>query len=101
MRRALIDGIELEYDVHGAGEPVLLIHAGVWADWFVALMDEPALAGYRLIHYHRMGYAGSGRSNGPVSVEQQAAHCRGILRHVGVDRAHVVGHSSGATIALQ
>jgi 3-oxoadipate enol-lactonase len=102
MDRVALDGVELEYMVHGVGEPVLLIHAGIFADWFVPLLAEPRLtARYRLIHYHRVGYAGSSRPIGPVSISDQAAHARALLRHVGIDRAHVLGHSSGGNIALQ
>jgi 3-oxoadipate enol-lactonase len=102
MDRVYLDGVELEYAVHGAGEPVLLIHAGIFADWFVPVLAEPRLtAGYQLVHYHRVGYAGSSRPTGPVSISDQAAHAYALLRHLGMDRAHVVGHSSGGNIALQ
>jgi pimeloyl-ACP methyl ester carboxylesterase len=102
MRRAPVDGFEIAYEDRGSGEPVVLIHAGVCADWFANLMDEPALAGaYRLIRYHRAGYGESDRIGGPVTVAQLAAHCRELLRHLGIGRAHIVGHSSSAVIALQ
>jgi pimeloyl-ACP methyl ester carboxylesterase len=102
MERASINGAELEFAVHGAGEPVLLIHGALIADAFDPLLAESALSGrYRLISYHRRGYAGSGRTDGPVSIAQQAADARAVLRHVGAELAHVVGHSYGGTIALQ
>jgi pimeloyl-ACP methyl ester carboxylesterase len=94
-------GIELEYSMHGAGEPVVLVHAGLFADWFRPLLAERALAGYRLIGFHRIGYAGSSRVTGPVDIARQAGHVRTLMRHLGVERAHVVGHSSGGNIALQ
>jgi pimeloyl-ACP methyl ester carboxylesterase len=102
MQRATVEGVELEYEVRGTGEPVVLAHAGVFADWFKLLQEEPALARrYRLVRYHRVGYAGSSRVLGPVSLVQQAAQLRGLLRHLGIPRAHVVGHSSSGNIALQ
>jgi len=102
MNRAVLDGIELEYEVRGGGEPVVLVHAGIFADWFKPLLQEPALTGrYRMISYHRVGYAGSNRVAGPVSIAQQAAHLRALLRHLRIERAHIVGHSSGGNIALQ
>jgi pimeloyl-ACP methyl ester carboxylesterase len=102
MDRAALDGVELEYEVQGAGEPVVLMHAGVCADFFKPLMAEPVLADrYRLVRYHRAGYAGSSRVAGPVSIAQQAAHCRSLMHHLGIERAHIVGHSSSAMMALQ
>ena len=45
MERVRIDEIELECEVRGSGEPVVLIHAGVCAEWFKPLMAEAALTG--------------------------------------------------------
>lgn len=102
MEQAVIDGITLEYEVSGTGEPVVFIHGALIADTFRPLLAEPSLAGrYQLINYHRRGYAGSTRPLGPVSVAQQAADCRALLRRLGVERAHVVGHSYGGSVALQ
>ena len=102
MERARTDGAELEYEVSGAGEPVVFVHGAFVADAFRPLLAEPGLADrYRLILYHRRGYAGSGRAAGPVGVAGQAADCRALLRHLGVQRAHVVGHSYGGAVALQ
>ncbi len=102
LERARTDGAELEYEVSGAGEPVVFIHGAFIADTFRPLLAEPSLAGrYRLILYHRRGYAGSSRASGPVSIARQAADCRALLRHLGVERAHVVGHSYGGDVALQ
>jgi pimeloyl-ACP methyl ester carboxylesterase len=102
MSRATLDGVALDYETWGAGEPVVLVHAGIFADWFKPLRDVPALAGrHRVLSYHRVGYAGSGRVTGPVTIAQQAGHLRALMRQLGIPRAHVVGHSSGGNIALQ
>jgi pimeloyl-ACP methyl ester carboxylesterase len=103
MERARVESdVELEYRVRGAGEPVVLVHAGLFAEWFQPLLDQPALAArYRVLSFHRVGYAGSSRVAGPVSIARQAAHVRALMRYLGIERAHVVGHSSGGNIALQ
>jgi pimeloyl-ACP methyl ester carboxylesterase len=102
MELARVDEAELEYEVRGTGEPVIFIHGAFIADTFRPLLTVPVLAGrYRLILYHRRGYAGSSRASGTFSVAQQAADCRALLRHLGVERAHVVGHSYGGDVALQ
>ncbi len=59
MSRANIDGVELEYETRGNGEPVVLVHAGIFADWFKPLVDEPGFAGrYRVVSYHRARVCG-------------------------------------------
>ncbi len=104
MSRAVLDDVALDYEMWGpaAGEPVVLVHAGILADWFRPLRDEPALTGrYRVLSYHRVGYASSSRLTGPVSLAQQAGHLRALMQKLGIPRAHVVGHSSGGNISLQ
>jgi hypothetical protein len=34
MQRINLNGVDLEYDVHGSGEPLLLIHGSILADAF-------------------------------------------------------------------
>src|SRR5262245_42936289 len=102
MNTFSFDGKQLAYSVRGDGEPVLLLHCGFVADAFLPLMAESSLSErYRLINYHRFGYGQSDRAGGPMSVVDQAAHARGLLSQLGVDRAHVVGHSYGGDVALQ
>jgi pimeloyl-ACP methyl ester carboxylesterase len=102
LNRATLEGVELEYETRGAGEPVVLMHAGVCGDFFKPLAEEPLLADrYRLVCYHRVGYVGSSRLTGAVSIEDQAAHCHSLMRHLGIERAHIVGHSSSAMMGLQ
>jgi pimeloyl-ACP methyl ester carboxylesterase len=102
VKRAIVDGIGLEYELQGSGEAVVLIHWGLCAAWAEPLLGEPALAGrHLLLSYHRAGFAGSDRAEHPPSLADHAAHCAQLMRQLGIGRAHVVGHSSSADIALQ
>jgi len=101
VRKAKINGLELEYEVRGSGEPLLLI-SPVLADGFVPLLAERELADrYRVIVYHKRGWVGSTRTPGPVTVADHAADAAALLDHLDIRRAHVGGHSSGAAVALQ
>jgi pimeloyl-ACP methyl ester carboxylesterase len=101
MDKAAVNGVDLEYEVTGSGEPVLLI-SPVLADGFVPLMAEPLLRErYQLIRYHKRGWSGSTHTLGPVSVTQHAADAVALLDYLGVSQAHVAGHSTGATVAAQ
>ena len=102
MQRADLDGLTLEYEDSGAGEPVVCIHGAFIADTFRPFLAELGRLGrYRLISYHRRGYVGSSAVHGGASYEAEADNCRELLAHLGVERAHVVGHSSGGGIGLQ
>jgi pimeloyl-ACP methyl ester carboxylesterase len=69
---------------------------------YLPFLSQRALTDrYRLIRYHKRGLAGSTHTAPPVSLADHAADAAGLLDHLGVGRAHVVGHSSGGTIALQ
>jgi pimeloyl-ACP methyl ester carboxylesterase len=59
MQRAPVDGGHVEYVVHGTGDPMLFIHGAGIADAFLPLVNQPALAGIRQIHYRRRGYGQS------------------------------------------
>jgi pimeloyl-ACP methyl ester carboxylesterase len=101
MEKATVNGVELEYEVTGCGEPVLCI-SPVLADAFAPLATEAPLADcYQLIRYHKRGWGGSTHTEGPVSVEDHAADAAALLDHLGVRHAHVVGHSSGGAVAAQ
>ena len=101
MESANVNGVELEYEVIGAGEPVLLV-SPVIADGFLPLVAEPALADrYQLVRYHKRGWVGSTHTPPPVSIADHAADAAALLDHLGLRRAHIAGHSSGAAVAVQ
>ena len=65
MDKAKANGVELEYEAKGSGEPVLLISTGPIADSFLPFLSQKALVErYRLISYHQRGQAGSTPSLG-------------------------------------
>jgi pimeloyl-ACP methyl ester carboxylesterase len=98
MKTTNVNGIELAYDVQREGEPVLFIHGAIWADFLRPLAEQPAFSGFQTIRYHRRGYGASGGAAG--GFDMQAADIVALLDHLEVDRAHLVGHSEGAMIAL-
>jgi pimeloyl-ACP methyl ester carboxylesterase len=102
VNRAVIDGITLEYEDSGTGEPVICIHGAFIADTFRPLQFERSIANrYRLISYHRRGYVGSGPIAGTGSLADEVHDCCALLSHLGVRLAHVIGHSFGGVVALQ
>ena len=80
---------------------MLLLHPGFIADGMRPLLDEPSLQAFRLIAYHRRGDGKSDRAAGQASIRGEAADALGLLDVLGVNRAHLVGMSMGAVVAIQ
>lgn len=102
MERIAVNGVELEYEVAGSGEPVLLLHGGLLAEENAPLVRERALIDrHMVINYHRRGFAGSTRPHEKATLETHSADAKALLDELGVEKTHVVGHSLGGAIGIQ
>ena len=93
------DGCDLHYDIAGKGPPVVFASGlGGTAAWWQREMPLYAQH-YRCLAFDQRG---TGRSSHVQvrSVEQMAADLVAILDHAGIQRAHVVGHSTGGAIGV-
>jgi len=101
MELVTVDGAELEVEVSGSGEPMVLIQTALSADELRPLAEQRLVReGYRTILYRRRGYGASSPAEGPGSVTRDAADCRSLLTALDVGPAHVVGVSYSAAVAL-
>jgi pimeloyl-ACP methyl ester carboxylesterase len=99
---ASINGMDMYYEVHGQGEPLLLLHGftGSHAD-FTHLFDLGALGRtYRIIAPDLRGH---GRSSNPLpgtTHRQGALDVVALLDHLGIERCKAVGTSFGGNMLL-
>ena len=101
MSIAKVDSIELYYEEHGSGDPLLLI-MGLAADSMAWLFQVPEFSKhYRTIVFDNRGVGRSSKPAGPYSIGQMADDTAGLLDALGIDRAHVVGVSMGGMIAQE
>lgn len=105
MPSFLSDDIEIAYEVHGAGDPILLIHgfgsSGKvnWIDTgWVATLKE---AGYQPITMDNRGHGASRKLYDPqlYFAHDMARDAGRLLEHLGIGKAPVLGFSMGARIA--
>lgn len=91
------NGVSLPYEITGSGKPLVLIHG-----WAVHMgfwdTDVEALARhYTVIRYDRRGFGGA---TGKPDLTADPADLEALLNELGIPRAHVMGHSQGAAVAL-
>jgi pimeloyl-ACP methyl ester carboxylesterase len=63
----------IEYSERGQGEPLFLVHAGGFADWFVPVAASHTLDDFRVIRMRRAGY-GPKAPTSHLSIRDHAAH---------------------------
>ena len=98
MAKANVGDAEIYYEEHGSGEPLLLVSGlgGVASYWKPNL---PALAArYRVIVHDHRGAGQSTHSKMRYSVEQMTDDVLRLMDSLKIERAHVVGHSTGGAI---
>lgn len=99
METIPVAGAELACDVHGTGEPLVLVHGtGAQASSWGRTVGDLAAGGHRVYAYDRRGY---GRSTHPPVRDYRLhiADLAAVIEHAGAP-AHVVGWSSGGNTAL-
>jgi len=102
MSRVEVDGVGIEYEVSGAGRPVVLLHGfpdtgRLWRHQAPVL----AAAGFQVIVPDLRGYGRSGKPEAvdAYSIPVLAGDVLAILGALGIGQAHVVGHDWGAALA--
>jgi len=101
MATVRVNGVELYYEVHGEGAPVLLIHGlgSSTRDWEPQV---PALAAaYKVIAFDVRGHGRSEKPRQRYSVKLFADDTAALIRALGIAPIHVVGISMGGMIAFQ
>lgn len=101
MPTARINGCTIHYQQLGQGPDLVLIHGllGNLAFWYFSVVPH-LVQSFRVSIYDLRGH---GRSEMPTEgycSAKMAEDLRGLLEHLGVDRAHVAAHSFGGAIAL-
>lgn len=101
MPEAKVNGTKLYYELHGSGEPLVLVH-GSWADTTQWGLVVPALAeSYQVLIYDRRGHSRSERTNAQGSVDEDGDDLAALLESLSLSPAHVVTSSLGGNVALR
>jgi pimeloyl-ACP methyl ester carboxylesterase len=96
-----VNGVRLYYELHGSGEPVVLVH-GSWGDARSWRFVAPGLAeSFRVVVYDRRGHSRSERPETAGSVDEDGDDLAGLLEALDHAPAHVVTNSYGGNIALR
>lgn len=99
MPKITSNGIELYYETHGEGQPLVLISGLGYSNWQWHKMVPFLAEHFRVIVFDNRGVGQSDKPEGPYSAQLLAADTIGLLDALGIDKAIVAGHSMGGFVA--
>jgi 3-oxoadipate enol-lactonase len=96
-----VNGVDLYYETHGAGEPVLLVHGlgSSTLDWEPQV--EALAKRFTVVAFDVRGHGRSSKPRQRYSVQQFTDDTAALIRGLGLGAVHVVGISMGGMIAFQ
>ncbi|HZC25710.1 MAG TPA: alpha/beta hydrolase [Actinopolymorphaceae bacterium] len=101
MAYASINGLQLYYETHGAGRPLVLLHGGLLTiDLNFGRLLEPLAESRRLIAVELQGHGHTADTDRPMTIEALAADVLALLDHLGIAEADVFGFSLGGLVAV-
>src|SRR5881392_4076853 len=98
---ASVNGLNLYYEIHGTGEPLILLHGGLGA---IQMFGEvlPSLAQNRqVVAVDLQAHGRTADIDRPLSFELMAGDIAALIKHLGIEEADVMGNSLGGGVALR
>src|SRR3954469_3826991 len=98
---APVGDLRLYYEIHGDGRPLVLLHGA----YMTVDMMGPLIAGLapsrQVIAIEQQSHGRTADADRPITYEGMADDTAGVMEHLGIERADVVGYSMGAGVGLQ
>src|SRR5438552_15799663 len=97
-----VGGLKMYYEVHGSGDPVVLLHgafmaiSGDWNDWIGELSKTRKVIAIEMQGHGRTAYI-----NRDLSYENLADDVAGLLDYLKIPSADIIGYSLGGGVAMQ
>src|SRR5215469_13431738 len=98
---APVNGLQLYYEIHGSGQPLILLHGGVGStEMFGEIM--PSLCKVRqVIAVDLQAHGRTADIDRPLRYELMADDISALMTHLKIDAADLMGYSLGAGVALR
>jgi pimeloyl-ACP methyl ester carboxylesterase len=93
----------VHYEAYGRGRPVMLLHGWInsWGVWQDSMIDLAENGRYKVYALDFWGFGDSGKTNTPpFKVESYVQMVDQFMEILGIERAPILGHSMGGTVAL-
>lgn len=98
---AEVNGINLYYEIHGAGEPLVLLHGGVGSTSMFGEVLTMLAEHHQVIAVDLQAHGRTADIDRPLSYEFMADDIAALIEQLGFEKADVMGYSLGGGVALR
>ena len=97
-----VNGLNMYYEIHGTGQPLVLVHGAFSAigTSFGALLPELAKS-RKVIAFELQGHGHTADIDRPMSLDGMADDVAAAIKQLGIEQSDILGYSMGAGVALQ
>jgi pimeloyl-ACP methyl ester carboxylesterase len=98
---ALVNGLEMYYEIHGSGQPLVVLPGSFWTIEAMGGLVPQLAATRRVIAVELQGHGHTADIERPLRYEWLADDIAALIRHLGLEQADLFGYSLGGGVALQ
>jgi pimeloyl-ACP methyl ester carboxylesterase len=98
---AKVNGINLYYETHGTGRPLILLHGGLGSGEMFGPVLQLLAERHQVIAPDLQGHGRTADIDRPLDIRLMAGDIAALIDHLGLDKPDVVGYSLGGGVALQ
>jgi pimeloyl-ACP methyl ester carboxylesterase len=100
-RYAEVNGINLYFEMNGAGRPMVLLHGGLGSGQMFGPVLPALSERHQVITVDLQGHGRTADIDRPIDIRLMADDIAALIGHLGLDKPDVVGYSLGGGVALQ
>jgi len=98
---ASVNGLNLYFEIQGAGRPLILLHGGVGASEMFGSVLQKLAENRQVIAVHLQAHGKTADIDRPLRFELMADDIYSLIKHLDIEKADIMGYSLGGGVALQ
>ena len=98
---ALVNGLNLYYEIHGTGQPLVLLHGGLGSTGMFGELVSLLAQTRQVIAVDLQAHGRTADIDRPMRYELMGDDIAALITHLGVAKADVMGYSLGGGVALR
>ena len=95
-----VNGINLYYEIHGAGRPLILLHGGLGSGEMFGPTLQALAATHQVILPDLQGHGRTADIDRPIDIRLMADDIAALIDHLGLEKPDIVGYSLGGGVAF-